>query len=72
MKEGVGIDVWSFYQPLTDDFSDARGSGAARVRIDVAGGLYSLVSYMVTHDSNPPQGVEKLDQTLRSGLGWNF
>lgn len=71
-KKGVDIDVWGFYQPVVDDFGDARASGAASVRVEVAGGLYFLASYVVEHDDKPAPGVKKLDQALRSGVGWDF
>jgi hypothetical protein len=71
-KKGVNIDIWGFYQPVIDDLANARASGAASIRVNVVGGLYFLAGYVVSHDSNPPESVKKLDQTLRSGLGWDF
>jgi hypothetical protein len=69
---GVDIDMWGFYQPIVDDFADARASGAASIRVDLVGELGLLVSYVVKYDSNPPLGVEKHDYMLRSGLVWEF
>jgi len=71
-KKGLDIDIWGFYQPLVDDFKDARTSAAASVRVDIVGGLYLFSSYVVRHDDSPPVGVKELDSMMRSGLGWSF
>jgi len=66
------VDVSAFYQPLLRDFRDARASVSASVRADIVGGLYLLMNYALVHDSNPPVGVEETDQSLRSGVGFEF
>lgn len=71
-KEGFEIDLWGFYQPLVEDFEDARATGAASARTNIIGELYFFFNYMVNYDSMPPPGVEDLDYTIRSGLGWKF
>jgi hypothetical protein len=71
-KKGFDIDVWGFYQPLVDDFKDARASAAASIHVDIVGGLYLFSSYVVKHDDSPPAGVKELDNMLSSGLGWSF
>lgn len=70
--KGFDVDIWGFYQPVIDDFIDARASAAASVRVDVVGEVYLLVSYVIEYDHSPPVGVKKRDDVLRSGLGWNF
>jgi hypothetical protein len=71
-KEGFEVDIWGFYQPLVDDFTDARASAAASFSVDLVGGLYFFSSYVVKHDDSPPPGVRERDTMLRSGLGWKF
>lgn len=71
-EETVQLDVSAFYQPLIEDFSDARAFVAASIRVDVTGGLYFLTAYNLTHDANPPAGVKQTDQSVRSGLGFEF
>lgn len=71
-EEAVTLDISAFYQPLVNDFSDARAFVAASVRVDVTGGLYFLTAYNLLHDSNPPEGVLATDQSIRSGLGFEF
>jgi hypothetical protein len=68
-SEEAKVDVVMFYQPRVDDFSDARAFVAASVEVDIIGGLYLLLRYNLTHDSEPPPGVLRTDQTLRSGIG---
>jgi len=70
--ETVHLDITSFYQPRINDFSDARAYTEATARVDIIGDLYLIVTYALLHDSKPPSGVMRTDQTLRSGLGFSF
>jgi hypothetical protein len=70
--EGVELDIWGFYQPVADDLDDARASGAASVRVDIAESVYMVMTYVIRYDANPPAGVRELDYTLRSGVGLTF
>lgn len=71
-SDNFEIDISAFFQPLFDDYRDARAFVSATARADIAGGVYFLFSYGLLRDSNPPAGVEETDQTLRSGLGFKF
>lgn len=66
------VDVSAFYQPLLADFGDSRAFASASARADVAGGLDLLFALHLLHDSNPPEGVEKTDVTLSSGIVLEF
>jgi hypothetical protein len=70
--ELVQLDLTAFYQPVIADFSDARASALASMRIDITGGLYFLTRAGLQYDSRPPLGVEPTDVALRSGLGFAF
>jgi hypothetical protein len=70
--EIVQLDLTGFYQPVITDFSDARASALASMRIDITGGLYFLTRAALQYDSRPPAGVKETDVTLRSGLGFAF
>ncbi len=72
VSEGISIDISGFCQPLVDDITDARALAAASVRADIIGELYLLFAYDLEYDADPPADVEKLDQNLRSGLGYDF
>jgi len=72
VKEGVDVDVVAFYQPLADDFGDARANVAAGIRADIVGELYTFFRYVAEYDAQPAPGVEDLDQGLRAGLGYKF
>ncbi|MDH3197090.1 MAG: DUF481 domain-containing protein [Candidatus Krumholzibacteria bacterium] len=71
-RDGVQIDMVAFYQPLADDYADARAYAAASLRVDIVGGLYFVAAYDLVHDANPPAGVDPTDQRIRSGLGWKL
>ncbi len=71
-KKGIDMDVTAFYQPMVDDLTDARALAAASFRTDIVGNLYFLLSYSFEYDARPPLGVERYDQMMRSGLGYNF
>lgn len=71
-SEGVQVDLVTFYQPRVDDPGDVRAFTAASVEVDITGGLYVLLRYDLVHDSHPPSGVRKTDQTLRSGFGFKL
>ncbi|MEJ2719606.1 MAG: DUF481 domain-containing protein [bacterium] len=72
VSEGVSLDISGFYQPLVDDPVDARALAAASVRTDVIGELYLVFAYRLEYDADPPAEVKRLDQNLRSGLGYDF
>jgi len=70
--EGVSLDLSGFWQPKVDDFSDARALASAVFRADLVGDLYLHATYGLEHDSHPAAGVERPDQTIRSGLGYRL
>ena len=72
VKEGVDVDFVGFYQPLADDFSDARANMTFGIRADIVGELYTFFRYVTEYDANPAPGVDDLDQNLRAGLGYKF
>ncbi len=72
VKDGVDVDLVSFYQPRPDDFGDARASATLGIRADIVGSLYAFVRYVAEYDSRPAPGVDDLDQNLRAGLGIKF
>lgn len=69
---GVDLDFWAFYQPVMDDFGNARVSAAASAQVDLIGNLYFFVNYVIRHNSTPAPGVKKRDQSVRSGVGIDF
>ncbi len=72
ISDNLTLDVSGFWQPLLSDFGDARALGAASARVDVVGDLDLIIQIRLLHDSNPPEGVEETDVTLRSGLALEF
>jgi putative salt-induced outer membrane protein YdiY len=72
VAEGLDIDITGFYQPLAEDPSDARAFASVALRFDIIGDLYLITNYSLEYDSRPPKGVEKSDQALKSGFGYEF
>jgi len=71
-SDDTEVDLVAFFQPRASDPSDVRAFAAASIEVDIIGGLYFLFRYNLTHDSNPPPGVRRTDQSLRSGLGFKL
>jgi len=71
-RETVKMDLSVFYQPVIDDPENERSFVAATARVDIIGGLYFTFAYTLLHDQEPPPGVPKTDQHVRSGLGFEF
>jgi hypothetical protein len=72
LREGVTLDAVGFYQPRWSRFSDLRASLSTRLKVDLVGSLYLSVLYELEQDARPPEGVEKTDWGLRTGLGMEF
>lgn len=66
------VDVSAFYQPLLNDFGDARAYVDADVRINIIGGLDLVVGLGLQHDSRPPEGVDRTDVRMSTGLAFEF
>lgn len=64
----LGVVATAYAQPRFDDFGDTRVLGDARLAVQIIGALSLQVSGVVRWDGRPPDGTEKLDLSLRSGV----
>lgn len=72
VTDAVSVDVSSFYQPLWNDFSNSRVFVNGAVRVAIGAGFEFRTAVDVVHDAEPPDGVEKTDWTIASGVGVTF
>lgn len=72
LRGGVSLGATVFAQPRWSDFGDLRATGELGLEVELTGQLSFQSSASLTHDSNPPAGVEETDWSLGSGLGYRF
>jgi len=70
--EDVTFQTTVFAQPRFDDLGDVRISLTAGLQARVQQFVLIPFSLGLTHDSRPPEGVEPLDTTLQSSVGFEF
>lgn len=58
-----------YAQPRFDDFGDVRLLGDARLAVQLAGALSLQLSTLLRWDGRPPDDTDRMDLTLRTGLG---
>ena len=61
-----------YYQPAADDAADYRLLDEAALFVNISDRLDLKMSVDVTHDSRPPQTVEKTDVSYQPGLEYSF
>lgn len=72
LDDRIGL-VWTVYaQPRFDDPGDIRLLGDARLAFALAGSASMVTSFLARWDSRPPDDVEALDTTLRTGVHFSF
>lgn len=62
----------TYYQPAIDDFSDFRVLEEASLRVKMTDTLSLNLSLDLTHDSKPPQNVNKTDTIYSTGIEYSF
>ena len=72
LSDHVLIDLYAFYQPVLEDFSDARISVGSNLDVILVGELTLVTGFRFAHNSRPPEGVEEDDLWLRTGLRFKF
>ena len=61
-----------YYQPALDDTGDYRVLDEASLNIKISDHLDFKLGFDLTHDSRPPQSVEKTDISYHTGLEYTF
>ncbi len=65
--------VWSVYaQPAFDDLDDVRVLADVRLGVGVSRSFSLVTSFQILVDSEPPEDVESVDTTLKTGLTIEF
>ena len=65
--------VWSVYvQPAFDDLDDVRVLADVRLGVGVSRSLSLVTSFQILADSEPPEDVESVDTTLKTGFTIQF
>lgn len=72
LREGLGVDLSGFYQPLWSEFGDARATGSGELVVALVGALSLGLEGSVTRDSEPPEGVEETDWSYLTKLVVEF
>jgi len=72
LTDQILVDMYGFYQPVLNDFSDARASLGSNLDVTLVGQLTLVTGIRFAHNSRPAAGVEKDDFWLRTGLRFKF
>lgn len=62
----------TYYQPRLGDTADARALEQAALAVKMTEKLSLKVSLNISHDSRPPQSVEKTDTAFKTSLSYHF
>lgn len=72
LNERVQFGSTTYYQPATSDPGDFRALEQAELIVNLARQLDLKISLELTHDSRPPQLIEKTDTLYRTGIEYRF
>ena len=72
LTDQVRVDAYGFYQPVLNDFSNARISAGSNLDVALVGQLALVVGFRLAYNSQPAAGVEKTDMWLRTGIRFTF
>ena len=68
----VDIALTGYIQPRLDAMDDLRVLNESALTVKAAGGLSVTVTFRLRYDSDPPDGVEEMDTTLKTGITLAF
>lgn len=68
LDDRLGFHVTSYYQPSLEDSKDRRLSLETGLKVNLVGSLDLTLSAQVSHDSDPPPGVERMDVSSQTGV----
>ena len=72
LKQYLRFSIVGWFQPDLGDFADTRASAIADLDVDLVGPLVLVTGAVFKYDSRPPDGIEKIDWSLRTGLKLSF
>jgi len=68
LKQYLRFAIVGWYQPDLSDLADTRASAIADLDVDLVGPLVLVTGATFKYDSRPPEGIEEIDWSLRTGL----
>jgi putative salt-induced outer membrane protein YdiY len=72
LTEKTEFSMTGYYQPSVDDSADYLAAFDAELAVHVVSDLYLSLTFEVDRDSQPPAGIEKVDQEISTSLIWEF
>lgn len=71
-RPGLALASTSYVQPRLDAFDDVRVLSQSRLAVQLLGPLSMDVTLDLSYDARPPDDVESLDTSLRTGITVQF
>lgn len=71
-RQGLALASTSYVQPRLDDVDDLRVLSQSRLAVQLIGPLSLDVTFDLAYDADPPDEVERLDTSLKTGIGVRF
>lgn len=71
-REGLALASTSYAQPRLDDPGDIRLLSQSRLSVQLLGPLTLDLTFDAHYDADPPDDIESLDTTLKTGIGIRF
>ncbi len=68
----VSVISTTYYQPRLGDARDTRALEQAALAVKMSDRLSLKVALDISHDSRPPQAVEKTDTSFSTGISYQF
>jgi putative salt-induced outer membrane protein YdiY len=72
LTEKTEFSMTGYYQPSVDETADYLAAFDAELSVHVVSDLYLSLTFEIDRDSQPPAGIEKLDQEISTSLIWKF
>ncbi len=71
-RPGLALASTSYVQPRLDAFSDVRVLSQSQLAVQLLGPLSLDLTLNLAYDADPPDEIESLDVSLRTGVGIQF
>lgn len=71
-REGLALATTTYVQPRLDAFDDVRVLSRTVLGVQLLGPVSLDVALDLAYDAGPPDGIEGLDASLRTGIGLRF
>lgn len=72
LSEKTEFSLIGYFQPAIDDVDDYYTAINAELTVHVVSDLHLSLIYEMDRDSQPPEGIEKMDRETKVSLVWKF